>query len=81
MEVQHALTPPETTMEVVPFAVEDTLPKMLEAQSTTLMIRNVLGELTSEEILEVLGNVEEEEGSSSTSGKEDKECVRNINVA
>lgn len=73
-EVQPAPPLRESVVEVAPLAVEEAFPDMLEAQSPTLMIQSVLGELASEgETVEAQGVVKEEEGSSSTLGKEDIE--------
>lgn len=57
---------------MAPPAVEEALSKMLEAQSLTLMIQIILGELAPEgETVEAQGAVEEEEGSSFMPGKKD----------
>lgn len=69
-------------MEVAPLAVEEALLDMPDVQYPTLMIQGVLGELDpKEEAAEPHGVVEEEEGSSSTLGKEDTEDERVTNEA
>lgn len=55
---------------MVPLAVEESPPSVLEEQSPTLIIEGVPGEVASEmEAVKVRGNGEEE-GSSSTPGKD-----------
>lgn len=73
MEVQPA--PPTELAEVVALiAMEADMP---EAQSPTLMIQSVLGKLAPREVVTEALNIikEEEEGSSSTPGKDDAEDV------
>lgn len=77
-EAQLALIIPEPVMEEIapqeaPLEVQGTLPESLEAQSQTLMIQGVLGELVpTGEAMDAPGlAAEEEEGSSSTPGKDD----------
>lgn len=76
MEVQPT---PSTELAVIvaPIATEEALIEMPKAQSPTLMIQGILGELAlGEEVTGALEAIEEEEeGSSSTPGKDDAEDV------
>lgn len=76
MEVQ--LAPPSEPAELLaPITTEEALLDVPEAQTPTLMIQGVLGELVpGEELAEASGTIEEEEDSSSTPGKEDVEDGR-----
>lgn len=62
-ETQLVLPSLESDMEVAPLALRETSLDMPEAQSPTLMIQGVLGELALEgEVAKIPGVVEEEEG-------------------
>lgn len=62
-ETQLVLPSLESDMEVAPLALRETSLDMPEAQSPTLMIQGVLGELAPEgEVAKIPAVVEEEEG-------------------
>lgn len=72
--MQLALPLPEQVGEVVPLTTEEAPPSTPEEQSPNLMIEGVLGELEPQvEATEARGVEDEEEGWSSTTGKDDNE--------
>lgn len=81
MEVQLASPPSELVEEIAPLAMEEASPVMLETQSLTLIIQNLLSELAPKgEAVEVPGSIEEEEGSSSTLEKAEMEDRRSTSA-
>lgn len=81
-EAQLALPALEPVMEEAPLEVQEAPLELLEAQSPTLMIQGILGELDlAREARDVPAAVEgEEKGSSSTPEKEDTEDGRAVSV-
>lgn len=81
-ETQLTLPAPELIVEAAPLAVQEAPPNVLEAQSPTLMIQGILGELNlMGEITNAPGAPEGEEvGSSSTPEKEDVEDGKVVSI-